>query len=229
MTLRVRALSLPKAGHRVAENEDAWAQATSAAGMLRVAVSDGATESAFSGAWARSLVQAWADGGEAAMETVVQAARAAFERATAGGLAGAAWFVAAKAEEGAHAAFLGVEVAPGGAWRAAAVGDCVLFHLRGGALLRAWPMDDPAAFGNRPALLTSRADRAAPPVEAATGRLEPGDRLLLATDALAAHLLATDPPAALGLDADGFAAFVVAARAAGMHNDDVTLVEVAAG
>ena len=53
-----RTHSLPKHGHTAEEYEDATAEPVAAGdGTVRVAVADGATESAFAGAWARTLVE----------------------------------------------------------------------------------------------------------------------------------------------------------------------------
>ena len=63
--------------------------------------------------------------------------------------------------------------------------------------------------------------------EAAFGTWQAGDAFALTTDALAAHLLHTDPAAVLDVnDADAFAVFVADARAGGMRNDDVTLLRL---
>ncbi|MDX1530537.1 MAG: protein phosphatase 2C domain-containing protein [Rhodothermales bacterium] len=217
--------ALPKAGHRPEEYEDAAAGPVTRSGAVYAAVADGATESAFAGAWAQALAEAWVE--EGAVDVAVRRARAAFNRRVEARTPALAWYAEAKVAEGAHATLLGVAVERDGQYRATAVGDCCLFHLREDGLHRAWPLDAPGAFSNVPALLSSRADATTPDQESTGGRVEPGDRLLLATDALAAYLLGADPTAAVGLDADAVAAFVERARRDGMKNDDVTLVELA--
>jgi hypothetical protein len=54
-----------------------------------------------------------------------------------------------------------------------------------------------------------------------------GDVLVLATDALAAHVLRTGDAGPLGPDEEGFAAWVERARGEGLRNDDVTRVTLA--
>ena len=78
-------------------------------------------------------------------------------------------------------------------WQAIAVGDTCLFHTRGAALLRAFPLDDSQQFSNAPKLVGART-----PAEEVLnrclvwpdGRGQPGDRLWLMTDALAQWCLA---------------------------------------
>lgn len=226
----VRTHWLPKHGHTAEEYEDATALPSEASDRtVRAALADGATESAFAGAWARTLVEEFIGANVTVPETFDEAihrTRRVFGSRIAEYATELPWYAAAKAEEGAYAAFLGLVLYPNGAWRAVAVGDCCLFHLRAGRCLLAWPLDDPEAFGNRPDLLGSRLDVAQPDAEMTSAQWSPGDRLLLASDALAAYLLAHDPAAVTGLDSKGFETFVANARADGMHNDDVTLVEL---
>ena len=226
----VRTHWLPKHGYTADEYEDATAPPVAATdGTVRAALADGATESAFAGAWARTLVEEFIRADTSLPQTFAEAihrTRRVFGRRIAEHATALPWYAAAKAEEGAYAAFIGLVLYPNGAWRAVAVGDCCLFHLRAGACLLAWPLDNPADFGNQPDLLGSRLDVAQAEAEMTSAQWSRGDQLLLASDALAAYLLAHDPAAALGLDADGFERFVADARADGMRNDDVTLVEL---
>ncbi len=218
-----QAFALPKAGHAASEYEDAHAGPVwDAAGAVRLAVADGATESAFAGAWARALTHAWTTAGGGDLRG---RARQAFEAEVGRRVEALPWYAQAKAEEGAFATFLGLSVAPDGTWQAEAVGDAVLFHLRDGALAHVWPVLDPAEFGNVPALLGSRAGRSEPEGHRLGATWQPGDAFALTTDALAAYLLQTAPAAVLDVnDADAFARFVETARAGGMRNDDVTLL-----
>ena len=226
MTLHTHTFSAPKSGHTAEEYEDAAAGPAAAPdGTTRLAIADGATESAFAGLWARTLVEAFVAPESAVPETFAEflhRARRAFGEAVAERESGLAWYASAKAEEGAHAAFLGLVLYPNHAWRAVAVGDCCLLHLRDGDLLEAWPIDDPDAFDHRPDLVTSRFEAMHAPVTT-SGQWADGDRLLLVSDALAAHLLTQK---AVPDDLGDFEAFVAEARESGMRNDDVTLVEV---
>jgi hypothetical protein len=221
---------LPKHGHSADEYEDATTQPVQAPdGTIRAAVADGATESAFAGAWARTLVEEFVRADVTVPRTFAESiheTRRVFGGRIAEHATDLPWYAATKAEEGAYAAFLGLVLYPNGAWRGVAVGDCCLFQIRDGEVLEAWPLDDPDDFGNRPDLLGSRLDVSHPQAEATSAQWTPGDHFLLVSDALAAYLLAHDPAAALGLDAPAFESFVAAAREDGMRNDDVTLLEL---
>lgn len=125
-------------------------------------------------------------------------------------------------------------------WRAFALGDSCLFHLRGGRLIISFPITDGHGFGITPQLLGSRnrdATLIADRVSTATGELCAGDELLLATDALAAWLLShpeIDSGGAgkqLGnladLDHELFTEWVQNERdKSRMRNDDVALIRM---
>jgi len=225
----IRVLTVPKEGHRAEENEDAAAYAADT-WPVRVAIADGATEAVFSGLWAEMLVARWvADDGAtpAALAEALPAWRNAWQNHPAVRSQDLPWYAAAKAADGAHATLLGLTLRANGTWKSVAVGDGVLMHLREGRLERAWPMDDPEAFSDRPALLASVARPSPPRMEAASGDWAPGDSLLLTTDAVAAWLLRTDPTAAPAWDAASFAEQVESARTQGLlRNDDSTLVQI---
>jgi len=227
----VRTHWLPKQGHSADEYEDATAQPVVAPdGTIRAAVADGATESAFAGAWARTLVEEFVGADVTVPETFsesIHRTRRVFGGRIAEHATDLPWYAAAKAEQGAFAAFVGLVLYPNGAWRAVAVGDCCLFQIRDGEVMEAWPIADADEFGNRPDLLGSRLDVSQPEAQMTSSQWGPGDRFLLVSDALAAYLLGSDPAAAVGLDASGFASLIEGARKDGLRNDDVTLVELA--
>ncbi len=224
-----RILTVPKAGHRAEENEDA-AACTAETWPVRAAVADGATEAVFSALWAEMLVaRCLADevATPAALEDALPAWQDDWQNHPAVSSQDLPWYAAAKAADGAHATLLALTLRPAGTWQCIAVGDCVMMHLHDGRLRCAWPMDDPEAFSDRPALLASVARSSRPQVKSASGEWAPGDGLLLATDAVAAWLLRTDPAAALAWDAASFAERVEAARTQGrLRNDDSTLVQI---
>jgi len=233
--LETVALSVPKAGHRPDENEDAHAAAGG-----RVAAADGASEGWASGPWARALAAAYV-AGPPAPDTFpgwLAAARGGFGPPAAAG----AWYAELKQEQGAFATLLGLTVEPAKAggvrWRAAAVGDTCLFQVRTGNLLARFPVETPDGFSNHPPLIGSAAG-AAPPPEWYAGRAEPGDVFYLLTDALAEWFLrAAAAGAAPWADLDrattgpgdpsaAFAAWVESLRGPRLvRNDDCTAVRI---
>jgi hypothetical protein len=219
--------SVPKAGHRIAENEDA-----AAAGPGRYAVADGATEGWQSGPWAKILVDAFAAAAPtpASFDAWLAGCRAQF--AALHPPEPAAWYAEAKREQGAFATLLGLELRAsprGPAWRAVAVGDCCLFRVSSGTVADCWPVERAEDFGTRPELLATVGACPAPAWFA--GRAEPGDRFYLLTDALAEWLYRY-PHAWLELDAalgGDFTAWVAELRAAKrIKNDDATALRAVA-
>jgi hypothetical protein len=184
-----------KEGNAPDEYEDAFAANPNTG---RFAVADGASESSFASLWAKLLVEGF----------VARRQR----RTPAGWLpplrqrwAEAVdpleldWFAEDKRQLGAFATFLGLSIqrAPKGAegrWKAVAIGDCCLFQIRDDRLFRAFPIRRSADFGNRPALLGSRAVTGQPAgllgqAKQRVGRWQACDRFLLTTDALAQWFL----------------------------------------
>lgn len=215
----------------------------------RFALADGASSAWRAGDWAAELVAAWVmtppskprSGGrveafgrwlDALRRTSTLSAEPSVPQA---------WFAEAAAERGAYAAFLGLALTGLGGrrprWTATAVGDVCLLHVRGDGLLLATPVDDPAAFGSHPDLLSSLTGAPIPDPVVAEGSLRAGDMLLLATDAVAAFLLRLDRlhPAADGalwatvrrLDTPGFLRLATEGIAAEqLERDDLTLVRI---
>jgi hypothetical protein len=229
---RWRALRLPKDGHTDAEYEDAWA-ADPATG--RFVVADGASESAFSGLWARLLTEGFLAArrprcltdwlGDARQRWLTEVMGLELP-----------WYAEIKREEGAFATLVGVGVGRG-RWHAVAVGDSCLIRVRNQERVRAFPLRVFSDFDNQPALIGSRGTASLEP-RYATGTLLPGDRLLLLTDALAewflrsyehgsrpwddlAPLLLADRPE------EDFAAWAAERRGQGaLRNDDVTVLSI---
>jgi hypothetical protein len=149
-------------------------------------------------------------------------------------------------EVGSFATFLGFEITglagPDPRWRAVALGDTVLFHVRAGHLITTFPPMRPGDFGSRPAglhTLRSSLDEMTKRLLAGDGVLADGDFLFAATDAMADWILR-----AAGRDEakvwetlaglvhpDVFARLVSDQRkeqdaAKRMKNDDVTLMRL---
>lgn len=240
-SVQSRLLAVPKAGTGVDEYEDA-AAVRDEEWPVRAAVADGATESIFAQVWAETLVEGLCRTSVTpeALAAALPDWQAAWMSALDDQTDEVPWYTAAKAREGAFATLLGLELCSDEHWRATGVGDSVLFQLRGAMLQLAWPYTDPEDFSNRPVLLSSRSPEEGPvpgDCRTATGRWQPGDTFLLATDAIAAWLLRseqtrehrsevrTDPTAVQNWDADAFRDAVTAARADDrLRNDDSTLL-----
>lgn len=202
--LHVTALTvwLPKVGNRKDEYEDAFwpKQPVAAVGdHFRFAVADGATETSYSGAWARQLVRSFGAGHltpeqlDACLHAEQKRWLASVQRKP------LPWYAAEKVLQGAYAAVLGLELLadhasgdgsadPGGAWRALSIGDCCLVHLRGDRRQVSFPAADADFFTSRPYLVSSsplRNPGLAAQVASAGGSFAAGDAFLLMTDALA--------------------------------------------
>jgi len=233
-----RAWSLPKKGHRPDEYEDA---AAGDARRGRFAVADGASESSFAALWAWLLACEFVRaplGGKRPWSAWLPPLREHWAQELVG--RELPWYAEEKLQLGAFATLLGLVVGKA-RWRAVAVGDSCLFHLRTGRLLRAFPVSRSEDFGNTPGLVGSRTP---PPQEVeqhqtrAQGKWQPNDRFLLMTDALAQWFLRQSeeghkPWEAVGglldeaADDADFASWVEGLREReALRNDDVTLVAV---
>jgi hypothetical protein len=227
----VAVVAMPKRGHTPDEYEDAYAVSAADAWPLYAAVTDGATEAAFSRYWANVLANGWINETPSDPEEWgrrLPAWQAQWSAWVANQVRQQAWYAAAKAEQGAFAAFLGLTVYADRTWQAMSQGDCVVLHLRSGALEEAWPISTPDAFTHRPPLVASR-----PSAETgeelihSTGTWADGDIMLLASDAIGAWLLRTNPAAVLEWDAETASSAIRSARSRGdLANDDVTLIRL---
>lgn len=241
---------LPKSGNRKDEYEDAaWPERslTTTLPVVRCAVADGATESAFAAAWAQQLVRAYGRGAfdDAEWERKLAHEQTLWQAAV--DAKSLPWYAEAKARSGAFAALLGVTfgatIGDGShakrPWQALAVGDCALFQVRGDALLTSFPAVDAAFFTSRPLLIGSTpAGNAglAEQVQRASGDFRPGDQLYLVSDALGQWWMHEvergaapwhEVDGALAQRRRGFGGWIDALRRAGqMRNDDVTLLRV---
>jgi hypothetical protein len=205
-TLSVHAFQVPKAGSTPAECEDAYA-CNAGAGLF--AVADGATDAAFQALWARVLTngfvrqppESWSEEGVALwLHEWLPAMQDEWHAAI--DWPALPWHGLNKATQtGGLATFLGLYLPGGGAgedrlWHALAVGDCNLLRVdAAGRIVDCAPWCSAADFTSQPTALSSI--QRTPAAVAATlwrlhlmtGELAEGDRLLLATDSLAACLL----------------------------------------
>jgi hypothetical protein len=231
MPIAWRAWSLCKRGNQSDEYEDAFA-ANPEAG--RFAVADGASESSFAGLWAQLLVDGYTRRLEKTAGAPSWLADLRYRWAKEVDDRPLPWYAEEKRLQGAFAAFVGLRLTAG-RWRALAVGDSCLFHVRGGELLRAFPLESSTSFGNQPSLLGSRPSARPSQLQKARGQWQSGDRFLLMTDALAQWFLqqneAGEKPATRienELELEGaFAIWIEELRDRHvLRNDDVTLVAI---
>lgn len=217
----------PRPGHPPHEYKDAWAGPKRVARRIRAAVADGATETIFARAWANILVNEFVDVGPRFLlegDRSLHTVRAAWHSVIKPDLEGVAWYADAKVERGAFAALLGLEIEESGKWMAVCVGRCCLFHVRRGSLLRAWPHEHAAAFGERPALIGSVGDGFSPKPWYLSGMSHPGEQFLLATDAAASHLLTMQRELLLACASGAVSA--MAASSPAPAGDDLTLMQI---
>jgi hypothetical protein len=98
---------------------------------------------------------------------------------------------------GGSATFIGLQVGEADStdgtipWRAWAVGDACVFHLRDGAVRLSFPLADPDAFSAAPLTLRTKHDMPLPRPLLAAGRGLPGDVIALATDAVSNWIVKT--------------------------------------
>lgn len=244
----MRRAHAPKLGCDPEQYEDAYWVASNAGtpvGPWRLAVADGATESAFSGLWARQLVDAYGRdklNGEAPLCELMRLSRHWKHEVMFRDLP---WNLEMKVAEGAHATFVGLELREGphgreyGSWRAAGLGDSCLFQVSGDRLVRALPLCSSSQFGSRPQLVPTLPERMRAVIRRhwwyRGGFVRRGDSLLLMTDAIACWLLqraeSGDRPWAVlaRVLGDGQSAALLDWLAdlrndGDMRNDDVTVV-----
>ena len=238
---------MPKAGNRPEECEDA-SRVVYGYSKALVAVSDGATESAFAREWATALTDAFVNRPpdlHGLTEGSLHEWLASAQEEWRGGVPWdrIPWHGEAKARAGAFATLLGltIEAAPDNpgrlSWQATAVGDSCLFVVRDDQLLLSFPLEEAAQFNKHPALVCSNPGNAEGlwgKVRRHSGDCAPGDWLILASDALACWFLARNAAgekpwealeALLALDPSGQDAWVEEQRRGRlMQNDDIMLV-----
>jgi hypothetical protein len=256
MRVQAQAQWEPKFGSQASEYEDAFCPTNAVdderVGEFTCAIADGATESSYSRIWAKQLAQAachnrWLDA-----ETLLaqlphlQKQWASYVRQRLRNRsARPPWYVAEKAQQGAHAALLCLHFCKGGAawasWRALAVGDCCLVQVRDETIVSLFPFTGAIEFNSRPFLLASQPvnhTQLAQHIHTCSGEWRSGDQFLLMTDALAhwfyRALENNEQPWRAFDDLQGhkddvlsFQDWMQVLRAEGtIRNDDVTLLRV---
>jgi hypothetical protein len=244
-----------KGGHSLDELEDAFyacgpLSVCRGSASLRFAVADGASQGTYSRSWANLLVREFSAVNHATLLTACQEAerkwRDAVEQRRADRLRDGrpfAWYEEEKLLQGAFSTLLGIEIRAGRRrsalrWRATAAGDTCMFLVRGERLTLSFPLRHSREFTLTPCLLgTERPISQVDDARSLSGQLIRGDRLYLATDALAQWFLAStekgDPPW-VRLDAairsGAFGEWINRTRSVGeLRNDDVTVLRVTVG
>jgi hypothetical protein len=245
LQLHTRQFLFPKSGHTLAECEDVIG--INEASRL-FAIADGATEAFDARRWATLLAASWVEREPPALNPADFNAWVADQGKTLhNSWTGVplSWYAEEKARAGSFAAFVGVQIAgeSGTAvWRAIALGDSCLVHSRNNSVIEAFPIADHESFNATPVLVpshpgvqTAALDRAI----AASGSLEPGDVIMLLSDAAAAWYLmlaANEPDARAAFDvlsgraSDAeIAALFASERVAGrIKDDDIAVVRIEA-
>jgi hypothetical protein len=161
------------------------------------AVTDGATEAYGSRYWSRLLAKSWirflsTTDASSFMELASSLADRAHRH---WGNKVLPWYAEEKLQSGSFAAFIGLTLdlqSTDSLWKALSIGDCCLIQCRGGRIVAAFPLSDPAEFNYRPTLLPSIKGSQA---EIASylgfyeGRANPGDVFFLMSDAVACWFL----------------------------------------
>lgn len=223
-----------KHGRAVDENED-----RAAAGPLRFAVADGASDAARAEVWAELLVRAYATGlwdpADPVRRTALTDLRMQWRDEV--WTDRLPWYAAEKLGRGSAATFVGLTLEPATCrYQAVAVGDSCVLHLRGDELLISGPVTSWQDFGRYPDAIRTRPDDDGEfdaTLWQTEGRFEDGDIFVLASDALSKFLLrrygevpgdTTLPDLATG---DAFAEWVRGARVSQqLDNDDTTICVV---
>lgn len=254
MRTSVKVFAAPKAGNSIAEYEDAFWPRNSkvCSGVGHLAVADGATETSFSGLWARLLVNAYGRGHltESTWDKDLHKIRRIWQRAV--GQKPLPWYAEEKLRLGAFSSLTGLTLLPaaeternesdgrGGEFHALSIGDSCLFQVREGRLFWSFPFSASEEFNSRPLLISSLECETRHEVAAqrVVGAWLPGDSFFLMTDALACWALrlaeaGTDPFKLLQSveTQPGFETLIADQRACTdaeeiphLKNDDVTVV-----
>ncbi|WP_190399006.1 protein phosphatase 2C domain-containing protein [Pseudanabaena sp. FACHB-1998] len=227
--------SLQKAGNTIAECEDIWHYAESDR-QFSIALSDGATESSFAREWAEELVRSFVkrDVSSNQDDCEKRAWLLPLQTYWQQWLASQnlSWFAKRKAEQGAFATFVSLEIFPNKKWKSLAVGDSCVFILRDRQLHKSFPLQSSQEFNNRPRLIGTHLAAHNISILQIEGDWQNGDRFYLVTDAIACWILKQleanqDPWVKLEQikSQEAFAEFVNDLRDRHeMANDDTTLL-----
>ncbi|REE55429.1 hypothetical protein A8990_16921 [Paenibacillus taihuensis] len=200
MRIESDCFSLPKAGNRSDEYEDASHISTHVqkdATICRFAIADGASESSYADLWANLLASGYCFGrfDGTTIHKSVSPLLKAWQKKTGG--KSLPWYAQEKLSSGAFSTLAGITFrfandAESAAFDGIAVGDSCIFHVRGDTVFSSFPLSTVDDFGRRPVLISSNAANNARLhafVHQWSGTAEAGDAFWLMTDALACWLL----------------------------------------
>ena len=169
----------------------------------RIALADGASESAFAREWARILTDRFITNPpnicgpvERSLTEWLEPCQEEWNRLVP--WERIPWHGEAKTRAGSLATLLGLTIGKGSnrsntlSWRAIAVGDSCLFIVRGGEMALSFPLEDSSQFNNAPALICSNSNNNGglwERVSQTSGDCVSGDLIILASDALSQWML----------------------------------------
>jgi len=256
MQIQPVVFSAPKEGYAPTEWEDGAGHVClgGAPGLdpqtARFAVADGATETYESRLWVCQLIAsflssdhrgdgAWPDIERASMTAWFKSMQETWRSAAA---APADYIEEMKIRQGTLATWVGGQIVgldtPTPVWQAVALGDSVLFHVRGGRLVEHFPRFRSTDFDSAPdgvSTLPERLGRMSEQMRFKHGQLAAGDTIFAATDAFAKWMISCEEqgdetlwPLLCGpLPPSVFSQLVTEQRRAmAMKDDDVTLMRI---
>ncbi len=239
---------LPKAGCSETDYEDAFYPrelVQPAQRSFRCAVADGATDSSFSGLWARLLVEAFVKTCDepSDLERILAEIQPLWECQV--GQRSLPWYAEEKVQAGAFSSLLGLtlsERVDAGCceWQALAVGDACLVQVRDEQVIVKFPIEHSSRFNTMPFLVASNPSYNAKLRENLVSRhggIQPDDTFYLMTDALACWFMTADEQGCAPWRAlrnltttsqrESFAELVDSLRARReLKNDDCTLIRI---
>jgi hypothetical protein len=198
LQIQVVTFSEPKAGNAPGEWQDGAAGGPASPDSARFIVVDGATAAYDSLRWVDQLVTSFTQTSPTLEPAAMRAWFARMQDRWAAEVPAFDSIIEERKfkEVGSFATMLGFEICgldgPEPFWRAVALGDTVLFHVRNGRLLTVFPSLGPEDFGSLPDgvhTLRSSLDKMSQRLQTASGVLEPDDLLFAATDAMAQWIL----------------------------------------
>lgn len=248
--------SIPKAGNKDEENEDAVFPAVGIGlnghqDLSTFIVADGATQTSFSALWANYLVQSCSQSNLSEFNFYRALSRAQKDWDKSVQDKNLPWHAIEKVKQGAYAAMTWVEIqhfplhpAYSFTWRALSIGDCCLFIARNKSIFLSLPLQHHTEFNNTPVLIPSRSekiDSIKGKVQTARGSLVMGDKLILASDAISSWIMRNSQSDQLEFvkmvkeiknakNISGFTNWINGLRKRGdLKNDDTSLILIELG